>query len=193
MKRLIPVLMLLAASAPALAQNADVGQIDLSPVTAAIDATPKVNINFGPAMMRGFAESFRANSPELADVIGSIAGIRLVVFEDVETSAVRDHVVETTDALRRGGWTAAVEVRDDDANVDMFLNESDEYVKGLVLMVTEGGGTAVFANVYGDLDPVVIGKLIGSGDALRNLDLDDFASQFQSMSEDDASADGDEP
>jgi hypothetical protein len=192
MKRLIPVLMLLAASAPALAQNADVGQIDLSPVTAAIDATPKVNINFGPAMMRGFAESFRANSPELADVIGSIAGMRLVVFEDVETSAVRDRVVETTDALRRGGWTAAVEVRDDDANVDMFLNESDEYVKGLVLMVTEGGGTAVFANVYGDLDPVVIGKLIGSGDALRNLDLGDFASQFQSMSEDDADADGDE-
>jgi hypothetical protein len=182
-KRLIPILVLLAASAPLAAQNADIGQIDLAPVAAAIDATPKVNINFGPAMMQGFAESFRTGSPEMAEVIASISGLRLMVFEDIETQAVRDRVLETTDALRRGGWTAAVEVREDDANVDLFLNESGDFVRGLVLMVTEGSGTAVFANVYGDLDPVVIGKLIASGDALEGLDLDEFANQFQSLSE----------
>jgi hypothetical protein len=186
MKILIPIALLLVVSTTAPAQNADVGEIDLASVAAAIDARPKVNINFGPAMMQGFAETFRSSNPELADVIASIAGLRLMVFEDIEgldATTVRDRVSETTEALRRGGWTAALEVREDDADVDMFLNESDEFVKGLVLMVTEQGGTAVFANIYGDLDPVVIGKLIGSGDALQGLDFEQFAEQFKSMSE----------
>lgn len=80
-------------------------------------------------------------------------------------------------------------MREDDANVDMFLNEAGEFVKGLVLMVTEDGGTAVFVNIHGDLDPVVIGKLIGSGDALQSLDFDEFASRFQSMAKDGSGAD----
>lgn len=189
MKRLIPLLVLLAASVPLLAQDPVIGKVDLDPVADAIDARPKVNINFGPAMMQGFAESIRGNSPELADVVASIAGLRVMVFEDIDDARVRERVAGTTDALKRDGWTAAVEVREDDANVDMFLNEAGEFVKGLVLMVTEDGGTAVFANVHGDLDPVVIGKLIGSGDALQSLDFDEFASQFQSMAEDGSGAD----
>lgn len=183
MKRLIPVLVFLMSTAPAVAQSGSVGKIDLSPMADAIGTTPKVNINFGPAMMQGFAESMRASSPELADVIASISGIRLMVFEDVDGSTARDRVVETTSALEREGWTPAVEVRDDDAQVDLFLNETGQFVEGLVLVVTEQGGSAVFANVYGNLDPVVIGKLIGSGNALKTLDFGDFAAQFQSMAE----------
>jgi hypothetical protein len=183
MKRLIPVLLFLISTAPVTAQDERVGKIDLSPMADAIGTTPTVNINFGPAMMRGFAESMRGNSPELADVIASISGLRLMVFEDVDGSLARERVVETTGRLEREGWTPAVEVREDDAQVDLFLNESDQFVEGLVLVVTEQGGSAVFANVYGNLDPVVIGKLIGSGNALKSLDFDDFAAQFQSMAE----------
>ncbi|MEX2499566.1 MAG: DUF4252 domain-containing protein [Wenzhouxiangellaceae bacterium] len=169
-------------SSTVFAQSGSIGQVDLKPITDAIGSNPKVNLNFGPAMMKGFAESVRGSNAEVAGILDSISGLRLVVFEDVDTSAARGRVSETAGQLSDAGWTPAMEVRDDGTNVDMYLNESDEFVEGLVLMVTEAGGTAVFINIYGNIDPVVIGKLIGSGNALSGFDFNDLASQFQSMS-----------
>lgn len=180
----IAVVLALALSAPALSQSADAGQFDLSPIAGAVGQTPKVNINFGPAMMAGFAETLAPNSPELGDVIRSISGLRLMVFEDVEGVDFSGRIAQAAAELRQDGWTAAIEVREDDANVDLYLNESQQFVEGLVLMVTEEGGAAVFANIFGDLDPVMIGRMIGSGEALRNLDLGAISEQFESLSGD---------
>jgi len=183
--------MLLLGSA-AFAQSGDIGQVDLGPIASAIDATPKVNLNFGPAMMKGFAESFRGSNAELADVIGSVSGLRLMVFEEVGVAQARGRVAETASELGTAGWTPAMEVRDGETRVDLFLNESENFVEGLVLMVIDGDETAVFANVYGDLDPVVIGKLIGSGNAFDGMNLEDLAGQIQSMSGSEAAEAGDE-
>ena len=64
----------------AFAQSDDIGQVDLEPIATAIGARPKVNLNFGPAMMRGFAESFRGRNAELARIIGSVSGLRALVL-----------------------------------------------------------------------------------------------------------------
>lgn len=173
----------------AFAQSDDIGQVDLDPIAGAIGITPKVNLNFGPAMMRGFAESFRGNNAELAGIIDSVAGLRLMVFEDAGINpAMRGRIEETASELSVAGWTPAMEVRDGETRVDLFLNESEEFVEGLVLMVLDGDDTAVFANIYGDLDPVVIGKLIGSGNALDGMELDDLAGQLQSITGGEAGA-----
>ena len=150
----------------AFAQSSDIGRVDLNPIADAIGVTPKVNLNFGSAMMKGFAESFRGSNAELAGIIDSIAGLRVMVFEDVDTSGARGQVERIIGDLGTAGWTPAMEVRDGESHVDLFLNESENFVEGLVLMVLDGDDTAVFANIYGNIDPVVIGKLIGSGDAL---------------------------
>ena len=173
---------ILLLSSTAFAQSGDIGQVDLNPISEAIGVTPKVNLNFGPAMMKGFAESFRGSNAELAGIIDSISGLRLMVFEDVDTAGARAQVERTVGDLGSAGWTPAMEVRDGDSHVDLFLNESENFVEGLVLMVLDGNDTAVFANIYGDIDPVVIGKLIGSGDALKGVSFEDLAGQFQSMS-----------
>jgi len=166
----------------AFAQSNDMGQVDLKPIGDAIGVTPKVNLNFGPAMMRGFAETFRGSNAEMAGIIDSISGLRLMVFEDTDISGALAIVEQTANDLGNAGWTPAMEVRDGESHVDLFLNESENFVEGLVLMVLEDDDTAVFVNIYGDIDPAVIGKLIGSGDALNGLNLEDLAGQFQSMS-----------
>lgn len=164
------------------AQSGDIGQVDLNPIADAIGTTPKVNLNFGPAMMKGFAESFRGSNAELAGILDSVSGLRLMVFEDADATAARSRVEQTANDLGGDGWTPAMEVRDGETRVDLFLNESEQFVEGLVLMVLDGDDTAVFANIFGDLDPVVIGKLIGKGNALNGVDFDDLAGKFQSMS-----------
>ena len=178
------VLLSTALLSPQLfAQSDDIGQVDLEPIATAIGAPPKVNLNFGPAMMRGFAESFRGRNVELARIIGSVSGLRVMVFEEAGIAGARGRVAETGGELTAAGWTAAMEVRDGETRVDLFLNESEEFVDGLVLMVMDGDDTAVFANVYGKLDPVVIGKLIGSRGALGGMNFEDLAGRFRSMSD----------
>lgn len=186
MKKRIGLLLLvlgLTASA-AWAQSPSEGRVDLSPLADAIGVTPKVNINFGPAMMAGFAETFRAQNAELAQVLESVAGLRLMVFEDINLGPVANQIDNITRQLDQSGWNRTVEVRDDESAVDIFMMESSEFVKGLVLLVRDDGDTAVFANIHGDLDPVFIGRLIGSGDLMNGVDFDAIASQFQGAAED---------
>ena len=179
MNRLLVTICCLAfafATGPVLAQDA--GRFDLSPVQADLGTTPKVNLNFGPAMMAGFAETVRESKPELAEIIESIRGLRLMVFEDQDPTRVRDRMVQWTDRMGVEGWTPAMEVRDGDAHVDLFLIESDRFVEGMVLLVSESGGTVVAANLFGNLDPALVGRLISQGGVLDGLDFDSLNIQL---------------
>lgn len=167
---------------PAFAQ--ETGQFDLAPIRAALAATPKVNLNFGSAMMSGFAETIRGQNAELAGILESIRGLRLMVFEELDPVSSRGQTDQLLAALGREGWTPALEVRDEDAHVDLYLIESDRFVEGLVLLVTEGKGSVVVANVYGNLEPALIGRLISQGNALKGFDLESLSQQFQSGKDD---------
>ncbi len=173
----LAVLAWIPFAASAWAQAPVPGKVDLDPVKELFGTTPKVNINFGSAMMRGFSEGFRETNAELADLVGSVSGLRVMVFEDVDGSRAGGFVAETTAALADDGWTPAVEVRDDGDRVDIYMKESAEFIDGIVLMITEAGnGDAVFINIFGALDPVFIGKTIGGGIDFNDFDLDDLMS-----------------
>jgi hypothetical protein len=164
---------------PALA--ADNGRIDLNPLATTIGVKPKVNINFGPAMMSGFAETLRHGSPELADVLQGVTGLRLMVFETANTRIAEPLVLDIIDQLGFDGWTPAITIEDDETRINILLLESGDFVTGLTLLLRDGDDTAVFANIHGRLDPVVVGKLIGSGQAMQGLDLEGLFGQFQGV------------
>jgi hypothetical protein len=50
--------------------HAQEGKFDIEPLASGME--PKVNINFGPAMMAGFAESMVNANPDLSTVLGGI-------------------------------------------------------------------------------------------------------------------------
>ncbi len=162
--------------APALAAD---GRMDLAPVAATLGSAPKVNINFGPAMILGFAESMRQSSPQLAEVLTTVSGVRLMVFENFDAGAAESSISAMIDELNFGGWTAAVTVRDDDTLIDIYLKESADFVDGLVLLVRDGHDTAVIANIHGRLDPVTIGQFLGGGQAMDGFNLKELMHQFQ--------------
>ncbi|MEM7053388.1 MAG: DUF4252 domain-containing protein, partial [Pseudomonadota bacterium] len=74
--------------------------------------------------------------------------------------------------LANSGWTAALEVRGDEEQVDIYLLESADLVDGVMIMVNGDDGSAVFINVYGMLDPVFIGQTIGKGLDFHDFDLE---------------------
>ncbi|NKI35243.1 DUF4252 domain-containing protein [Wenzhouxiangella sp. XN79A] len=173
----LAILFWLPLAGTAFAQADAPGQVDLEPVKTLFGASPKVNINFGSAMMRGFAEGFRETNGPIADLVGSVSGLRVMVFEDVDGSRASDFVARTTASLAGDGWTPAVEVRDGDDQIDIYMKESTDVIDGIVLMVTEAGnGDAVFINIFGALDPVFIGQTLGGGIDFNDFDLEDLMS-----------------
>ena len=174
MKSILSTGLVLAAlcAGTVFAQDRMVGQVDLTPMQQAIGHTAEVNLNFGNVMIRGLAEGMRGSNDRLADLLDSVAGVRVMVYEDVDAESLRPLYTETLLDLANDGWTAALEVRGDDEQVDIYVKESVDIVDGIMVMVNGEDGSAVFVNVYGALDPVFIGQLIGKGLDFDDLDMD---------------------
>ncbi len=166
-------------SQSALAQTMLSGQVDLRPIQQSINATPEVNLNFGNAIIQGFAEGLRGSNDNLADVLSTVAGLRVMVYDDIESDVMLPLYNETLSQLAFEGWTAAIEIRDDDDQVDVYIKESVDFVDGIMVMVNEQNGDLVFVNIYGALDPVFIGQVISSGINFGDLDLDDLKDLAQ--------------
>jgi hypothetical protein len=183
MKTLIKTFLLsIALFATSLAaQGPSTGQFDLSGLSG--DLSPKVNINFGPAMMSGFAESMSGSNPDLSSILGGVAGLRLMVFEDVATAGLEAGISDAIAELLDAGWSQAVQIRDDDTLIDLFLAETPDYVKGMVLLLRDDGDTLILANVHGDLDPTAVGRLVSSGNAFNGWNFD-FSDGEMSIEQD---------
>jgi len=153
--------------------QAQEGEFNLEPMTGGLE--PKVNINFGPAMMAGFAETVASSNPDLSTVLGGIQGLRLMVFEDLSDSRpLASQIEASVNELIDSGWNRAIQVRENGEQVDVFMIETDQFVTGMVLMVRESSDSAVLANIHGEMDPVLVGRLIGSGKILDGFDFDDM-------------------
>lgn len=183
MKTNLSALLLILAVVTLPVTAAEPGEVDLTAVTSTLTTKPTVNIRFGPAMMAGFAETMRESNPEMAKILGSVTGLRLMVFEDADSTAAEPEVSGLIERLNDEGWSPAIQVRDDGTRIDLYLIESSEFVNGLTFMLRDGSD-AVFANIHGDLDPVMIGKLVGSGQAMSGLDLDGLMKQIQKSGND---------
>ena len=170
-------LSLITFAVPAL--SAADGRVDLAPLASNMEAKPKVNVHFGSAMMLGFAEAMRQSNPDVAGILEGVTGMRVMVFEDADTREVEPQVLDIIEHLTNSGWTPAVTVEDDETRINLLLLESGALVNGLVLLLRDGTSTAVFANIHGNLDPVIIGQLIGSGQGMNDLDLGGLMEQFQ--------------
>lgn len=174
MKSILHTCLILAVvwTGAVFAQDRFPGQVDLTPMQQAIGHTAEVNLNFGNVMIRGFAEGMRSSNEQLADLLDSVAGVRVMVYDDVDTESLRPLYTETLLDLANDGWTPALEVRGDDEQVDIYIKESADVVDGVMLMVNGDDGSAVFVNVYGMLDPYFIGQVVGKGLDFDDLDLD---------------------
>ena len=137
------------------------GYVDFSDLSSLLGQPPEVNINFGSAMLGVFAAGLRESDADLADLLGALRGLRVMVFENVTGPAARDYAEATALKLGAAGWEAALTVRETSTNVDFYLRSVNDEIRGLAMMVTETDGTAVFINVVGRLDPSALGKLIG--------------------------------
>jgi hypothetical protein len=154
---------LFALSGAASAQNGyfDFGQIP------GLDAEPTVQIDLNPTMLGWVTQAAKQNDPEAAKVIESLKGVRVLVYEDIDSSvkAVSQFIEDASRKLEGDGWQRTVYVRDGTDRVRIYMKPGDPQaakpeIAGFVVMVVDDSD-AVFINVAGPVDPEQLGRLAG--------------------------------
>ena len=125
-----------------------------------IDAQPSVQIDLSPQML-GFvtAAAGASGDPRAAEMLAGIEGVRVRVYEQVDDAdAVRAFVDDRSSDLADEGWQSAISVQDGENRVRMFMRFDEDRVSGMTVMVLDDS-EAVFINIAGVIDPVVLGTL----------------------------------
>lgn len=149
-----------------IAPEAEMDLLSLLP-TLFSDEYLEVEINLGSAMLRMLAEAARnSEDPSFAEVLAGLDDIQVRVAElDVEDEgpglterSARRELREATRKLERRGWQAMIRVRDEEEETYIYLLQSGERIRGLVVLFaddTEAG----LVHIRGDIDPRQLGRV----------------------------------
>lgn len=162
-------------SLPAIAQEDELkdlpGYVDFGDLSS-LYGEPRIIINLGGTMLNFVSMMSSAESPETADLISKLKGIRVMIYAtDENTDVARDQFVTVKDKLKSSGWEPIVQINEDDEQVLVYMKMKDGNMEGITVMVVDEE-EAVFVNVIGQLNPAELGKVMKTLDVDMDLDLD---------------------
>ncbi len=160
---LLVALLLPSVQVLAQALSAHPGYVDFGDLSGIADTEPTIEVSLGPALLGFVRKTVSAEDPELANTLGKLRGIELRVFEisPGQLANARQQALAISKRLKGSDWQPAVTVRGEDATVHMYMKTRDEVVQGMVVMMVESGGDAVFLNIIGEIDPEQLGSVAG--------------------------------
>ena len=161
-------------SLPAVAQEDELkdlpGYVEFGDLSA-LYGEPKIIINLGGTMLNFVSMMSSSESPETADLISKLKGIRVMMYAmDENVDAARDQFSEVKGKLKSSGWEPIVQVNEEDEQVMIYMKMDGDNMEGLTVMVVDEE-EAVFVNVIGQLNPAELGKVMETLDVDMDLDI----------------------
>lgn len=162
-------------SLPAIAQEDELkdlpGYVDFGDLSS-LYGEPKIIINLGGTMLGFISMMSSSESPETADMISKLKGVRVQIFDtDTNSDASKAQFNKVKANLKSAGWEPIVQVNEDDQQVLIYMKMKDGNMEGMTVMVVDEE-EAVFVNVIGQLDPAELGRVMESLDVDVELGLD---------------------
>ncbi len=138
-----------------------------------------VDVNLRGAMLRLVGTAMLQEEPELSDLVGTLAGIRVLVTEadSLDIDEVTAAIGRATSRLDDLGWQRIVRVRDDDEQVHVYLRELEGQIEGMTVIVYEPGSELTLVNLAGSVD---FEQLAGIG---RAFDIPSLESALEAEPE----------
>ena len=173
MTKLLTGLFCTLLSLPAMAQEDELkdlpGYVDFGDL-ASLYGEPKIIINLGGSMLDFIWRVSESESPETADMISKLKGVRVKIFEiDSNTEASKAQFNKVKGNLKSAGWEPIVQINEDDEQVLIYMKMQDGNMEGITVMVIDDE-EAVFINIIGQLNPAELGKVMKVLDV--DIDLD---------------------
>jgi hypothetical protein len=161
-------------SLPAIAQEDELkdlpGFVDFGDLSS-LYGEPKIIINLGGTMLNFVGMMSSSESPETAELISKLKGIRVMIYETEEnTDAAKGQFSKVKSKLKSSGWEPIVQINEDDEQVMIYMKMEGDNMEGLTVMVVDEE-EAVFVNVIGQLNPAELGKVMEALDMDLDVDL----------------------
>ncbi len=134
------------------------------------DELIEVSLN-GP-LLKVLGKAFTQQDPDLAKLVGQLDSISAVVIESdgkMDMRRASELIKKLTRRLEDRGWERLARIREKDSRIIVMALHDGEVIQGLTVLVVEGDGELVFANIAGRIDLAQIGKL-GAGFGFPGLD-----------------------
>jgi len=160
---------------PVIAQEDELknlaGYVDFGDLSASY-GEPKITINLGGTMLNFVGAMSSSESPETADLISKLKGIRVQIFNiDDNNDAAKSQFGKTKSQLKSSGWEPIVQVNEEDEQVLVYMKMTGGNMEGMTVMVVDAD-EAVFVNVIGQLNPAELAKVMDKFDVNVDLDMD---------------------
>ena len=146
------------------------GYVDFGDL-ASLYGEPKIIINLGGAMLNFVTMMSSSESPETADLISKLKGVRVQIYPTEKTPvAAMEQFNKVKSNLKSSGWEPIVMVNEDDEQVLVYMKMESGNMEGMTVMVVDET-EAVFVNVIGQLNPAELGKVMDALDVDVDMDL----------------------
>jgi Domain of unknown function (DUF4252) len=161
--RLLPVLLLLAAPAAALAESGRIQFPNFDGLAA--KATNSVNISLDPGMLKLATEYLGngANDASLQAAVSGLKGIYVRSFQfGTDHAYPRSDVEQVLRQLGGPGWNKLISVHNSQQHqdVDIYLYRQDKRVEGLVIVAAQPRQLTV-VNIVGSMSLAQLSQLEG--------------------------------
>lgn len=117
------------------------------------DTDQVMTLSIGPSLLR-FAASHVDDDPEVRDLLKSLDGIRIRIYEiDGDAARVAAQMDSMSLRLQDGGWEPVMLVRGENETTHMLLRTENGRICGLTVLVSDGDQEAVIVNLMGRIKP----------------------------------------
>lgn len=162
------------------APRGNAGYADLDSL-GMMDTDRVISLSLGPAVLH-FAASFIDDDPEVKDLLRSLDGVRVRVYEvDGDASRVAGRMQHMSKKMQVDGWQPVMLVQQDDEQVHMLMRMVDGEIRGMTVLVLDADSEAVVVNLMGEIKPEQF------GDVMVALDVDAGGVDEVELAEDTAS------
>ena len=173
---IVTVLVMVGMTASAQVDSSHPGYYGIEEMGVLAKSDLEVDIDLQGAMLKVAAGALQeeegGDDADLAQLVAGLERVRVQVGSPQGADATTiAYSFETAIAnLESSGWNRILRVMDEGEQVHIFAREGNGNIVGLTVLVNDGDEEIVLVNIVGDIDPVVLGKMIAKADQLPNLE-----------------------
>lgn len=156
---LAAVLLLSLVACGFTAPRSNEGYADLDSL-GMMDTDRVISLSLGPAVLH-FAASFIDDDPEVRDLLRSLDGVRVRVYEvNGDASKVAGRIQHMSSKMQEDGWQPVMLVRQENEQTHMLMRMVGDEIRGMTVLVLDGESEAVIVNLMGDIKPEQFGGVM---------------------------------
>ena len=153
------VMLALTSACGILAPSSNDGYADLESLGMR-DTNRVVNLSIGPTLLH-FAANHIDDDPEVRDLLRSLDGVRVRVYEiDGNAGRVASRIDTMSQHLQADGWEPVLLVREENEETRMLIRTVNGRINGMTVLVSDGESEAVIVNLMGDIRPEQFGGVM---------------------------------